>query len=118
MGAARYDLYIEQGATFEKVITWKDSSGNAISLTGYTVDMNIRETYDSTTVIAEYGGTPLINIVLGGTAGTISITISDTVTADFTFESAVYDLKLTETSSGKVTRLLEGEVFLSKRVTQ
>ncbi len=31
----RFDITINQGATFELTITWKDSAGTAINLTGF-----------------------------------------------------------------------------------
>jgi hypothetical protein len=117
MGAGRLDLVIEQGATFDKTVTWKDSSRAAKDLTAYTAAMQIRDTIDSTSTIASStGGSPTITITLGGVAGTIQIVIAASVTADFTFDVAVYDLELTTGTT--VKRLLEGEVKLSKEVTR
>ena len=117
MGAGRYDFTIEQGATFSRVVTWKDAAGTPINLTSYTAAMQIRETKDASSAIATSAGiSPTITLTLGGAAGTITISISATVTAAFTFETAYYDLELT--LSGVVTRLLEGIVTLDKEVTR
>lgn len=117
MGAGRYDLTIEQGATYSKTLTWKDSNKAAINLTSYTARMQIRETKESTTTLATSEGTsPSIVITLGGALGTILITMTAAITAAFTFDTAVYDLEMI--LSGAVTRLLEGDVFLSKEVTR
>lgn len=119
MAAGVYDLYIEQGATYSRVVTWKDQYKVPLSLVGYTMEMQIREKFDSASVIATSAGTsPTITLTSGGVAGTITITIAKSVTASFSFESAVYDLELTKTSDGTVIRLLEGEVFLSKEATK
>jgi len=119
MSAGIYDIYIEQGATFQKIITWKDSSGTAINLTGYIARMQFRSQPSSTTVLFE-ATTENSRIALGGAAGTITITISATLTAGFNFDCAVYDLELQSSSqSGAVvTRLLEGSVNVSKEVTR
>jgi hypothetical protein len=119
MPAGRYDLLIEQGATYTRIFTWKDSGKVVISNVGYTTAMQIRATPDATTTLATSAGvSPTITITLGGADGKITITISATTTAAFTFESAVWDLTMTLTSTGAVTRLLEGEVKLSLGVTR
>lgn len=111
--AGKYNITIEQGATYTKTFTWKDSDGNAVDLTGYSGRMHIRENYKTEDVLLDVEP----YMTLGGAAGTISITISDDITSALTFDSAVYDLEL-EDSDGVVTRLLEGSVTLSKEVTK
>ena len=77
--------------------------------------MQIRETVDSTTTIHE-STTANNEIVLGGIAGTITFSISAVTTAAFTFDCGVYDLELV--NGNDVTRLLRGDVVLSKEVTR
>jgi hypothetical protein len=119
MAAGIYDIYIEQGATFQRVITWKDSSGNAINLTGYIARMQFRPQITSETILFT-ATTENGKIVLGGAAGTVTITITATETAAFDFCSAAYDLELQSSalSGAVVTRLLEGCVNVSKEVTR
>jgi hypothetical protein len=84
--------------------------------------MQIRSGY------ADDGGTvyitlsnPSVNgtgIDFGGTDGMIYIKISDTDTESLDFDTAIYDLELTDTNTGKVIRLLQGTVKLSKEVTR
>jgi hypothetical protein len=66
------------------------------------------------------GTSPTVNIyasvVLGGTAGTIVISLSDEVTADLTPATYVYDLELTS-STGDVTRLIQGAFVVDPEVT-
>jgi hypothetical protein len=78
--------------------------------------MQIRPDINSSTILVtltEANG----GIVLGGTKGTVQIVIADTVTAAFTFTTAVYDLDLTD-SNGVVTRLLQGVITLDSAVTR
>lgn len=111
-----FDITINQGATFELTITWKDSAGTAINLTGYSARMQVRETYASTsTVVSLTNGS---GITLGGAAGTIAISISATTTAALTAPfSGVYDLELVS-AGGVVTRLLQGAATVTPEVTR
>lgn len=114
--AGKLNLVIEQGTTFNPVLTYSDSGNNPIDLTGFTARMQIRASRTAAAFIHELttgnGG-----ITLGGVAGTIALLISDTDTAAFTFKTAVYDLELIS-AGGIVTRLLEGSVTLSKEATK
>lgn len=117
MSAGRYDLLIEQGATYTKVFTWYDENKDPIDLTTYTALMEIKGSVDSDTIIAASNSDPAaITITLGGALGTISISIAATITDAFDFDIAVWDILLT--AAGVSTRVLEGEVKLSKAITR
>lgn len=111
-----YDLSIDQGATFQLLITWNDPSGTPINLTGYTARMQIRPTQPSSTIVLELT-TENGGITLGGLAGTISLFASATATAAITADSGVYDLELAS-AGGIVTRLLQGSVTFNPEVTR
>jgi len=112
----RYDLEIKQGATLSLTATWKDSTGTAVNLTGYTARLQVRATYDSSSTILSL--TSASGITLGGAAGTIAITASATTTAALTAPwSGVYDLELVS-GGGEVTRLLEGTATVSPEVSR
>lgn len=112
----RFDIEINQGATYELTVTWKDSAGTAINLTGYSARMQVRETYSSSsTIVSLTNGS---GITLGGAAGTIAILISATTTAALTAPfSGVYDLELVS-AGGVVTRLLQGAATVTPEVTR
>ncbi len=104
-----------QGATFEETITWSDENG-PVNLTGYTARMQAREEYESATAFIDLttgnGG-----ITLGGAAGTIVLLLSATATAAITAEHGYYDLELVS-ASGRVYRLLQGDICISKEATR
>ncbi len=50
MSAGRYSFTIEQGATLDFELAYKDSSNNPIDLTGYQGRMQIRPSVGSDTV--------------------------------------------------------------------
>ncbi len=92
------------------------ASYTPVDISGYTARMMVRPTAEDT-------GTPLISLVsptdiaLDNTQHTITITIAASVTAALTFETGVYDLELVS-GAGVVTRLVEGNVFVSDEVTR
>lgn len=84
-------------------------------LTGWTARMHIRTDVDATETIHTLVSPTDISISTNDAK--ITMNIAADVTAAFDFDSAVYDLELIDTL-GNVTRLLEGEVELSREVTR
>jgi hypothetical protein len=117
MTAAVYDTEIEQGATFQLSLTWRDENSNLVNLTGYTARMQVRAVITDTTPLLDLTTTNGA-IVLGGALGTIAVTASAAQTAALTAPSkGVYDLELVS-PSGFVTRLLKGHVKITPEVTR
>lgn len=111
--AGDYDILCLQGATFNRTATWT-IGGTAVNLTGWTAAMQVRDTYDSTSpVLTLTSGT---GITLGGTAGTIQISVAATATAALPQGQYVYDLELN--SGSEITRLLQGNFTVSPEVTR
>ena len=114
MTAGRYDFVIEQGATFSRVITWRDAADALVNLSGYTGRMQIRDKRAGTTLVDFSTGS---RMTLGGAAGTITLALTAVETAALDWSGlASYTLEL-QSSGGVVTRLLEGTVRLSLEVT-
>lgn len=110
-----YDITLYQGATFAQTLTWKNSEGSAINLTGFSARMMAREHLDAEaflTLTTENGG-----ITLGGVAGTIALAVTATDTAALTASRGVYDMELVD-GAGKVQRLLQGNIYISREVTR
>jgi hypothetical protein len=114
--AGTLHLTIEQGATYDPVLTWGDENGAPIDLTGYIARMQIRASVEAVTTIHE-ATTANGQLVMGGAAGTVTFNIPAVDTAAMDFEEAVYDLEV-ESAGGHVTRLVEGSVYLSPEVTR
>lgn len=119
-GVCVFNLCVNQGATYQKQFTWLATAccGAAgaepapVDLTGYTANMQIRAFPLAATVLYDASA----DIVLGGIAGTIVLTIPSTDTENFTWWSGVYDMILTS-PGGVVTRVLQGTVLVSAGVT-
>jgi len=125
MAAGRYNIVIEQGATYQIELQYKDSTNIPINLTGYSGRMQIRPSIGSPTSYLylssslQPDGTGLNFSGSNGTtppaSGSIGIFISATTSSLFTFINGVYDLEIQ--SGSIVTRLLQGNVQVSKEVT-
>jgi len=109
--ADNYSLKIEQGATLEKEIRYKDNNGNPISLVGYAAKMQIRNQKDNTLVIELSTSNGKITI----DENKLTFIISATETGAMSLKDMIYDLEITK--DGVVTRLLQGNVVISKEVT-
>lgn len=114
--AGKYQIVADQGATFSRVLTWKDSTNTAINLTGYTARMHIRQEYESTSIVLTLT-TENGRISLGGAAGTVTLTIDATTMAAVTAKTYVYDLELVS-GAGVVTRLVMGTFTVRREVTR
>lgn len=111
--SAKYNLVCEQGATFNLQFTVKTGE-TAWDLTGYTATMTVRPFVGSTTtsvLATDANG----KIVLGGAAGTVTITLDDEETTALDASRYVYDFVLD--SGSVVTRLLEGKFVVTPAVT-
>ena len=111
MAAGTYNFIVEQGATFNRILTVKEND-SAMNLTGYSVASKMRSTHDSSTVVGTFACS-ISNASSGG------ITMSMTSSTSSAIEEGiyVYDLEITS-GTGTVTRLLQGEVTVNPEVTR
>jgi len=114
MAAGAYDMVCEQGATFSRTLTVKDSNGDARDLSSYTGRMHVRRTTGSSTTIIEL--TTANGRMSTNSSGEIVLSISATDTAALT-DGGVYDLEI-EDSEGNVERVVEGIFTLDLEVTR
>ena len=116
MTAATNNFVIDQGANWFVTFVYKDSAGTAINLTGYTAALQIRDTYaDSTTDLSLTS--PSGGITITAATGTIAVTATAAQTSAIPAGNYVYDLEITS-STGIVTRLVQGKISLSPQVTR
>lgn len=88
-----------------------------VDLTGYTAQMQIRETVDSDTVIHEMTSATNGGIAINLTDSTIFVNIPANITRSFDFDIAVYSLELTS-STGTVIPFIAGNMTLIREVTR
>lgn len=115
MTAARYDLSIDQGQTFELSLTYKKSSGEPHDLTNCDVEMQIRQS-PGATVVLDLTQIPS-GITITPLDGRITLYIPDTTTEALTPQRYRYDLILV-LADGRKQRLLEGKCVVNAGITQ
>ena len=108
--ATKANIIIDQGTTFSTIINLTDDNGDPIDLTGYTGDSEMRKHYTSS-------NSQSFSISLGGTSGTVTLSLTAAQTANLTPGRYVYDVEVTS-ASNVVSRIVEGIVTVTPEVTR
>jgi hypothetical protein len=110
MPAAYTDLYLEQGTTFVTSVTLDGNNGEPYDLTYFTVRGEAKRSYYSSNTSLTFTST-----ITDASNGVIQLSAT---TANVPAGKLVYDVIITDTGSGTVTRVLEGQIFVSPAVTR
>lgn len=108
--AVRHKLHIKAGETVSRQFQYLDNDREPFDLTGYTAQMQIRETADGPLVLEV---TPSINL----TTAEVSFEITAAETSTLTQPKYVYAIEL-HGPDGYVHRLVEGGVRVSPEVVR
>lgn len=112
--AGKLDIVIEQGADFTLELIWETGTPSVpVNLTGYTARFQVATRHSAATPLVQR--THAAGIALGGAAGTIVITLTETQTATLPALKAVWDLYLTSPAGADI-RLLEGTAIITPEV--
>ena len=105
------NLGIDQGCTFEKVITAQNTAGGNVSISSGTVAAKLRQSLYSSNNIHTF------STAISGSNVTISMAATNTanVSADRQY---VYDVEYTQSDDDTVERLAEGVVSISPEATR
>lgn len=116
MSAAKYSIYIEQGAYWERTITVLDANEEPRNLDGFTAEMQIRRLKEDTA--------PLITlstdsgITIDGPSGGIMIVITTAESAQLpAINGGWYDFELIDEFEER-ERLFQGSVTIDREVTR
>jgi hypothetical protein len=124
MSAGKYDFSIEQGSSFTLSFIYKDGDNNPVDLTGWCARLIWKtntgtiETFSTETINASY------RFDIDEPNGKLVLQFPASVTNNFNFNSAKYDLELQSdddlyNNGGKyTTRILYGTITLIKRFSQ
>ena len=104
------NLVIDQGCTFEKVITAQNSTSGNVTISAGTCAAKMRQSYYSSNNI-----TALTTAVAGSNC-TISLTASQTAAVDP--GNYVYDVEYTQSGGTIVERLAEGIITIYAEATK
>lgn len=115
--ALQRDLLMHQGSRFEEPVNVKEN-GQIKDLTGWSARMQIRQYVESEDIIDEFsssGGTP--RILITPETGRVTVLVPGSVTKDYDFGDARYDLEIIDNGGEPIT-IMEGRIFLRREVTR
>ena len=104
------NIALDQGCTFEKVITAQNSASQNVTISTGTCSSKMRQSYYSSNNI-----TTLTTAVAGSNC-TISLTA--TQTAAISPGNYVYDIEYTQSDTTTVERVAEGIITISSEATK
>lgn len=110
MSVPAVNIVIQKGTTFEATYTVANSDESVYSLTGKTASAKIRKHPTATT-------SKSFQTSITVATGKIAISMGSTVTADLSSGRNYYDVILTDSSSGKVTKVFEGTAIVYDTVS-
>jgi len=113
MAAGYQDLFLNQNETFTTSLTLDDVNGVAYNLTGFTVKSQAKKSYYSDTIALDFDAS-----ISDANNGVITLTANSATTCNVSAGKLVYDVIITQTNSNIVTRVLEGQIFVSPAVTK
>jgi hypothetical protein len=126
MSAGRYDIVLEQGATFDLPLRYKSPSGAGVDLSGYSARMQVREAPDAV-LLVEFNSELTSNgaILMSGATedredganGNLRIFMSAANSAALPRFSGRYDLEISD-ATGYTVRLLEGQFRVEPEITR
>jgi hypothetical protein len=102
-------LNLYAGDDFTMIITVKNPDGSLVDLTGYTVTGQVKHTPADASALGTFTCTP------GGTAGTITCTLANSLTATLA-APLVYDVQM-KSAGGIITTLVAGAITFAAQVT-
>ena len=106
------NLFIDAGSDYSVIVTVRDSLGQPINLTDYTVKSQLRKSYKSS-VFFDFDAT-----VYDGPTGKIRLALSNDVTDEIEPGRWLYDVEITFGDGGPKRRVLEGIATVTPQITQ
>ena len=104
------NLVIDQGCTFEKVITAQNSTSGNVTISAGTTAAKMRQSYYSSNNI-----TTLTTAIAGSN---VTISLTATQTAAVSSGNYVYDVEYTQSGGTIVESLAEGIITISSEATK
>lgn len=106
------NLYVDAGSDYSNIITVAAASTVPLDLTGYTVKSQIRKSYGSSTAYNFNAS------IYDATNGKVRVQLSSSQSESIPPGKYLYDIEITQTSSGIKTRVIEGLVIVTPQITQ
>lgn len=123
MSAGKYNISCEQGASFDRVITYRGADNSPINILSYSARMHVREYAAGPLIVglsSDNGTLKLdgpVELSQDGANGNIHMSLSAAVTAALPSGNYKYDLEI-ESLTATVTRLIEGKFTVVPEITR
>ena len=104
------NLVIDQGCTFEKVITAQNTTSGNVTISTGTCAAKMRQSYYSSNNI-----TALTTTVAGSN---VTVSLTATQTAAVSPGNYVYDVEYTQSDTTTIERVAEGIITISEEATK
>lgn len=111
--AIQQNLVMEQGADFQAVIKLYQDNVSPLDLTGYAGVAHMRRSYDSVSASAV-----LAVAIPIPTNGELYLTLAAASSGTIRYGRYLYDVLITDTSTGIKTRAVEGIITVTPSVTK
>jgi hypothetical protein len=118
--AGTADIVIDQNAAFSEVVLWENPDESPINMTGWVARLTARtRKKNSATEIFSLTSSPESGLVVDEPNGKITLQITSSMTAAWTFRFAFYDLLVWKPVDvpNTPTRLVEGTIRLLPGMT-
>lgn len=114
------DQAIPQGASWDLEIKYKENDVIVDFSTGYTARMQVRTDYDGQIILDLYSTSGNIQLTSGaGDTPNVVIKFTPALTTPINiYTGMIYDLEITNSSTGAVTKFLKGRFALDREVTK
>jgi hypothetical protein len=113
--AVQYNVEIDQGADWFLNVTYEQPAGTPVNITNYTSALQLRSLpTDATAVLSLATGS---GITITGATGLVAVHATATQTRAIDEGIYYYDLEITS-QAGVVTRLVQGQAYVSAEVTR
>ena len=103
------NLVIDQGTTFEKVITAKNTSGGNVTISSGTCTAKLRPSH--------YTSNNTVSFTCTDAGSNVTIALTATQTGAITPGQYVYDVEYTQSDGSTIERLAEGIITVSASAT-
>ena len=116
--AVAYNVVIDQGADWFLNVNYDNPDGTPVNLAGYSSALQVRSLPTSPTAVLSLTSAAGGGITITSATGLVAIHATATQTRSIDEGTYYYDLEITDTFTGVVTRLVQGQAVVSAEVTR
>ena len=104
------NFVLDQGSTFEKTITAKNTAGGNVTISSGTTSAKLRQ--------STYSGNNIHTFTTSTSGSNVTISMTATNTANIAAGQYAYDVEYTQSDANTIERLCEGIVTVSPESTK